>query len=108
MNLFRIQPALSGMGQRSTARENTKQLFAFSMIEMPLLQTYLGSIPLELDQRRSNSANRKQRFAPQIAYFIPDRNLKRAWLPPGMKKPTPIGVGFLLDVVPPGLEPGTP
>ncbi len=40
-------------------------------------------------------------------FFIPGRKLKRAWLPPGMQKPTPIGVGFLLDVVPPGLEPGT-
>ena len=35
-----------------------------------------------------------------IPLFIPVRKLKQTWLPPGMKKPTPIGAGFLLDVVP--------
>ena len=39
--------------------------------------------------------------------LLPFRNLKQALVSSGKQKPTPIGVGFLLDVVPPGLEPGT-
>ena len=38
----------------------------------------------------------------QSAFFIPFRNLKQAWVSFGNEKPTPFGVGFLLDVVPPG------
>ncbi len=45
----------------------------------------------------------------QSVFYIPGtKALTSCSFSPGMQKPAPIGAGFLLDVVPPGLEPGTP
>lgn len=54
------------------------------------------------------SANRKLRFANPNLFSFPIRKPQQAVLFPGNEKPAPFGAGFLLDVVPHGLEPWTP
>ena len=68
-----------------------------------------SSSPLRMNQRSPAPTNRKPPPRLRESWFrFPFRKLKQVWLPPEKTKPTPSGVGFLLDVVPPGLEPGTP